>query len=190
VIEDDYDSEFSANPLPALQSLDREQRVVYVGTFSKTLAPGLRIGYVIVPPHLVDLFKLVRTVTSLGISGAAQDAVTQVLARGHFVRYVRRMAGVYEQRRRIVTETLAPRLPKGFAIGPAQTGLHFALRVPIDVDDVALGDGIDDQRLLPLSRLCVVRKDCRGLVLGCSAESNSNMQRAAQAVAVHLERLQ
>ncbi|HKE37289.1 MAG TPA: PLP-dependent aminotransferase family protein, partial [Candidatus Baltobacteraceae bacterium] len=126
VIEDDYDSEFDAHPLPSLQSLDREGRVIYAGTFSKTLAPGLRLGYVVAPPHLADTFRTARDVVSLGAPAQLQATLADFIAGGYFSRHVRRMVGVYERRRRIVVDALTQNLPTEFKVGPAQTGLHVA----------------------------------------------------------------
>ena len=90
VLEDDYDSEFyyAARPLPALQSLDRSQRVVYIGTFSKTLAPGLRIGYLVVPPHLREAFSIARSLESFGSPTLDQAILADFVAQGHFARHV------------------------------------------------------------------------------------------------------
>jgi GntR family transcriptional regulator/MocR family aminotransferase len=86
IVEDDYDSEFDARPLPALQSLDRDERVIYVGTLSKTLAPGLRTGYVVVPRHLAQTFRFARAITSLGSSAHLQNTIADFIAQGHFSR--------------------------------------------------------------------------------------------------------
>lgn len=184
VVEDDYDSEFDAHPLPALQSLDRDERVIYVGTLSKTLAPGLRLGYVVAPRHIAPAFRFARTVTSLGASAHLQKTVADFLSQGFFSRHVRRMTGIYERRRRILVETLAKKLPPGFTIGPAQTGLHVAIIGPADFDDVRADNNLPEgNRVLPLSLLCVQRKDCKGFLVGFSAGSDESIARAAAMLA-------
>jgi GntR family transcriptional regulator/MocR family aminotransferase len=187
LVEDDYDSEFDAHPLPALQSLDRDERVIYVGTFSKTLAPGLRLGYIVVPPHLAQTFRLARALASLGSAAALQATLADFIAQGHFARHIHRMTAIYERRRHIVVETLAAGLPDGFRVGPAQTGLHVAVTGPPTLDDVAMLDAVPpDQRSLPLSRLCVERTDCRGVVVGYGAAGDEAVAHAAQQLAATL----
>ncbi len=180
VIEDDYDSEFDTHPLPALQSLDRDERVIYVGTFSKTLAPGLRLAYIVVPPHLAETMQLACMISNVGTATYLQGVVADFIAGGHFVRHVRRMVATYQRRRNILVETLDGKLPPSLRIGPAQTGLHIAITGPPDFDDVrianSLGKGL---RVYPLSLLCVERTDCRGLVVGCSAGDDEAIRAAA-----------
>ena len=117
VVEDDYDSEFDTHPLPALQSLDRDERVIYIGTFSKTLAPGLRLGYVVVPPHLAETF-VEREITSLGASAELQATMADFIAQGHFSRHVRRMATSYERRRHLVVNALRKTFRAALASAP------------------------------------------------------------------------
>lgn len=184
VVEDDYDSEFDSHPLPALQSLDRDERVIYVGTLSKTLAPGLRSGYVVVPRHLVATFRFARAVTSLGASAHLQKTIADFIALGHFSRHVRRMTAVYQRRRRILIDALSRRVPPGLHIGPAQTGLHVAITGPRDFDDVRAADDLPEgHRVLPISLLCVERDDCHGLLVGFSAGSDESLARAATLLA-------
>jgi GntR family transcriptional regulator / MocR family aminotransferase len=184
VIEDDYDSEFDTHPLPALQSLDRSERVIYVGTLSKTLAPGLRTGYVVAPAHLARAFRSARAVTSLGTPAPLQETIADFISKGYFSRHVRRMRAIYERRRRILVETLVRRLPRRFNVGPAQTGLHVAIVGPNDFDDVAAANALrEGHRVLPLSLLCVERADCKGFIVGFSSGSDDALARAAATLA-------
>ncbi len=184
IVEDDYDSEFDSHPLPALQSLDRDERVVYIGTFSKTLAPGLRLGYVVAPPHLAEMFCFARELMSLGASTHLQATLASFITRGHFSRHVRRMAKIYERRRHIFVSELGKRLPPGCRIGPAQTGLHLAVHGSADFNDVRAANSMPDgHRVLPISSLCVDRTDCRGLAMGFSAGSDDAIASAARSVA-------
>jgi GntR family transcriptional regulator/MocR family aminotransferase len=186
VVEDDYDSEFATHPFPALQSLDGDERVIYVGTFSKTLAPGLRLGYVVAPPHLAKTFRFTRAITSLGAPAHLQKTIADFIDQGYFSRHIRRMTPTYERRRNIVVDTLRKHLPHDFTIGPAQTGLHVAIAGPAGFDDVRAVDRLEEGRVLPLSPLCVERTDCRGFVVGFSAGSEERIAHAAAALAQSL----
>jgi GntR family transcriptional regulator/MocR family aminotransferase len=183
ILEDDYDSEFTTKtrPLAALQSLDRAERVLYIGSFSKTLAPAIRLGYLIAPPHLASAFRVARASSSLGISLHLQATVADFIERGHFARHIRRMNAIYERRREILTAALAPREP--FWLGPAQTGLHVALIGDRGFEDSRFASTSDGQRLVALSRLCIKRRDCRGFLLGFANGSDSEIQSAALRVA-------
>jgi len=187
VVEDDYDSEyaFDGKPLPSLQSIDRDERVIYVGTFSKTLAPALRIGYLIVPPHLAELFALGRQLSTLGGTRYVQATLADFLAEGHFARHVRRMTTEYRKRRTALVELLEEGLPGAhFDLRAAHAGLHLAIVASPDFDDLAaaaelLGQGVYVQ---PLSSFCVARTDCRGFVVGYGAAPLPEILHAARAL--------
>jgi GntR family transcriptional regulator/MocR family aminotransferase len=184
VIEDDYDSEFSERVVPALQSLDRDERVIYAGTFSKTLAPGLRVGYVVVPPHLAASFRFVREIVSLGAPAHTQATVAEFIAKGYLSRHVRRLTKIYERRRRVLVDVLSRSLDERFTIGPAQTGLHVAINAPAGFDDVRAANSMSDgERVLPISLLCVEREDCKGLVLGFGSGTDESVARSAEMLA-------
>lgn len=184
IVEDDYDSEFTskAQPLPPLQCLDREERVVYVGSFSKTLAPGIRVGYIIAPPHLVDAFTVARAVAGLGIGIHLQATLADFVAHGHFARHIRRANAIYDRRRTILVDALQPALRAGFRLGPSLTGLHVALSAKPGFDDVAAASTVRGQRLVALSALCIRRRDCRGFLLGFTNGSDEEIAAAAGAV--------
>src|SRR5204863_3642283 len=100
VIEDDYDSEFryAGRPLAALQGLDRDGRVIYLGTFSKVLFPSLRLGYLIVPPDLSAAFARARAAADRFACTLTQAVVADFIAEGHFARHIRRMRTLYAAR--------------------------------------------------------------------------------------------
>jgi GntR family transcriptional regulator / MocR family aminotransferase len=101
IIEDDYDSEFrhTARPLEPLQRLDRGGRVIYVGTFSKTLSPALRLGFLVAPRSLVPAIRAVRQVTDWCPPGMTQMALTAFIEHGHLDRHLRRARLTYRERR-------------------------------------------------------------------------------------------
>ena len=134
VLEDDYDSEyrFAGRPLASLQRLDDSESVIYVGTFSKVLFPALRLGYLIVPPGLVDAFLAFRASTDYHLPLLEQLALTDFIADGHFTRHIRRMRTLYGARREMLMDALknAP-----LEIDAPETGMHFVSWLPAGVSD-------------------------------------------------------
>lgn len=128
IVEDDYDSEFrfADRPLEPLASLDREGRVVYVGTFSKTLLPGLRVGYAIAPRSLRPALREAKQVTDWSGDVITQAALAAFLAEGHLAAHVRRATRVYGERRRVLLDTLARDLGDVLEVLPSVAGLHVA----------------------------------------------------------------
>ncbi len=137
VIEDDYDSEYryTGRPLEALQGLDTGERVLYVGTFSKVLFPALRLGYLVVPPDLVDAFAAARELTDRHPPTVDQAILADFIAEGHFLRHVRRMRALYAQRQAALVEEAARGLQGLLDVGPAAAGMHLVGWLPEGVDD-------------------------------------------------------
>jgi GntR family transcriptional regulator/MocR family aminotransferase len=184
IVEDDYDGEFSfaSKPLPTLQSLDRS-RVIYVGSFSKSLAPGLRLGYLVVPPRLVEAFELARLLATFGGTRFVQATLAEFLVEGHFARHVRRLTRSHDERRRALLETLARHLPPDrFRVQGGKAGLHLAVIAPADFDDVAMSERLREHGIFtePLSYCCVARTDCRGFIVGYSAAPPNEIAEAAR----------
>ena len=100
IIEDDYDSEyrFEGQPAPALQGLDRNSTVIFVGTFTKLLFPSLRLGYIVLPPTLLDAFVSFKRGTDLRSLGMDQAVLCDYISEGHFGRHLRRMRNLYASR--------------------------------------------------------------------------------------------
>jgi GntR family transcriptional regulator/MocR family aminotransferase len=137
VLEDDYDSEFrySGRPLAALQGLDRDGRVIYLGTFSKALFPALRLGYLIVPPALAAPFTAARAVLDQCPPTHLQAVVADFLTEGHFARHVRRMRTLYAERQAALVTTARRALAGVLEVEPSATGINLPARLPVGVDD-------------------------------------------------------
>lgn len=138
IIEDDYDSEFrfDAHPMPAMQSLDRRGRVIYMNTFSKSLAPSIRISYMVLPEDLMETFQETLGFYSCTVPSFEQYTLARFLSRGYFEKHINRMRRFYKTRRNALVSML---LSCGFSdrltILEQNAGLHFLLRV-----DTALSD--------------------------------------------------
>jgi GntR family transcriptional regulator/MocR family aminotransferase len=130
VIEDDYDGEYRyvSRPLPALKSLDRDGRVLYAGTFSKVLFPGIRLAYLVVPPGQVARFEEVNQVFAGSSPQLTQAIVTAFIAEGHFARHIQRMRKLYATRRDATVAGLEAVLGTRMLIDPQPGGMHLILR--------------------------------------------------------------
>jgi GntR family transcriptional regulator/MocR family aminotransferase len=140
IIEDDYDAEYRYDraPVGAIQGLAPD-RVVYAGTASKTLAPGLRLGWLVVPRHLADAVAAAKIAADRGSSALDQLAFADFLARGEFDRHLRRMRPVYRRRRDALLEALRDRVPDLEPAG-VSAGLHLVAWLPPDLDEAAVVD--------------------------------------------------
>ena len=138
VLEDDCDSEFrwTGHPLPPLATLDRAGRVIYCGTFSKTLAPALRLGFAVVPAPLVAAFVGVRTLMDRGTDTLNQATLAEFMREGLLAPHIRRMRTEYARRRAALLVAIARHAPAASPI-PAPGGLHMVTRLPDTVDEAA-----------------------------------------------------
>ncbi len=140
IIEDDYDSEFrySGRPLPALKSLDRDGRVLYTGTFSKVLFPGLRLAYLVVPSSQLDRFRdAVNHVPGPG-SIVLQATVAEFIEQGHFGRHLRKMRTLYAARRGYLVDALQQQMSTTLDVQPQAGGIHILANLKTRQDDQAL----------------------------------------------------
>ncbi|MBR0822821.1 PLP-dependent aminotransferase family protein [Bradyrhizobium liaoningense] len=128
IVEDDYDSEFrfGGRPLEPLQTLDATGRVVYVGTFSKTLLPALRLAFMVVPPSLREAAYKAKFVTDWHTATTAQDALAQFIDEGAFARHIRRVSRIYSERHEMLTAEIKRNFGDYLDLVPSSTGLHVA----------------------------------------------------------------
>ncbi len=169
IIEDDYDSEYryDSMPIASLQGLDRNDRVVYIGNFSKVMFPSMRLGYLVIPADLVERFAAVRQTMDICPPHMNQAVMTEFICEGHFSRHLRRMRPVYAERRHVLVEALKRELGNACALVGDQAGMHVTIYV----------DGCDDRRvaakaaeqslwLSPLSYSYIGHAGRPGFVLG------------------------
>jgi GntR family transcriptional regulator/MocR family aminotransferase len=175
VVEDDYDSEFrySGRPIEPLQTLDQHGRVLYVGSFSKTMLATLRLGFVVVPEPLVEAVRAAKFVTDWHTALPTQAALAGFIDQGYLARHIRRMRRVYQERHQLVVGILTDRFSDHLKLVPSSTGLHVTATVPgatpgelEAVLERAWAAGVG---LLPLSTWDAGPPSQPGLVLGYGA---------------------
>ncbi len=170
ILEDDYDSEYRYESLPvaALQGLDRDSRVIYIGTFSKVLFPALRLGYLALPADLVPRFAALRETTDGFPPTLYQAVLADFIEEGHFVRHLRRMRQLYRERRDALVEALDDELGGELRVRDGRAGMHLAATLRPGVDDQRLAAEAARQGLwiMPLSSCYLGPAAEPGLVLG------------------------
>ncbi|QSQ23104.1 PLP-dependent aminotransferase family protein [Pyxidicoccus parkwayensis] len=170
ILEDDYDSEYRYESLPvsALQGLDRDARVIYIGTFSKVLFPALRVGYMVLPPDLVPRFMRVRDAMDIFPPTLFQAVLTDFLTEGHFARHLRKMRQLYRERRTVLVDSLQRELGDTVEVLGTQAGMHLVAALPKRFKDRQIAERAAKEGLwaMPLSP-CYLEKATRpGLILG------------------------
>ena len=184
IIEDDYDSEFrfDAHPMPAMQSLDGAGRVIYMNTFSKSLAPSIRISYMVLPRDLMAEFRRRLGFYSCTVPSFEQYTLARFLSRGHFEKHINRMRKFYRQRRNTVVSLLENcAFSKFLTILEQDAGLHFLLQVRTPLTDAQLTEALDRAgiRIRALSEYYHdSRTDRHCLVVNYSGVKEENLQQA------------
>ena len=187
VIEDDYDSEFHhrGRPLLALHGLDEAGCVVYVGTFSKSLFPGIRLGYLIVPSALVDPVAAARASLAAPASAFEQATLAMFLAEGHFARHLRRMRVAYRERSEALVAALAADCGDELAPAACDTGMQLVARLRARLSDrrVAAEAARLGVEVGALSSYGIARSPGNGLVFGFGGVRPAAMRAATQRLA-------
>ena len=180
IVEDDYDSEFrfSGHPIPSLQGLTAQARVIYIGTFSKTLYPGLRIAYMVLPTSLVESFR--RAHSELYREGhmLTQMALSEFIADGSYAAHIRRMRLIYASRRAALLSLVEKRFGREW-IHPhdSNAGLHIVMTLPHEIDDAGLARRALERGVIvrPLSPYYAGPEPGNGLLLGFASVRESDM---------------
>ena len=182
IIEDDYDSEyrFESMPISSLQGLDRNARVIYIGTFSKVLFPSLRLGYIVIPPDLVDHFVAVRVAMDIFPPYLHQEAITDFMREGHFARHIRRMRLLYSERRTALVESIREQFGSRLEIHGSQAGMHLAVTLPKGLSDreIATRAARKGLWLWPLSPSYLGAVPRQGFILGFGNTAAEDMSHA------------
>jgi GntR family transcriptional regulator/MocR family aminotransferase len=172
ILEDDYDSEYryQGRPLAALQGLDESGHVIYIGTFSKVLFPGMRLGYVVAPPALAEAFAAARALTDRHAPGITQAILADFIAEGHFLRHVRRARARYAERQEALVSAARP-LAGLLDVAPSSAGMHLVGMLPPGADDQAISRRAAEAGVFAtaLSAYAINPVSRGGLVLGYSA---------------------
>ncbi len=170
IIEDDYDSEFRYDgpPITALQGLDTDQRVIYVGTFSKVMFPSLRLGYVVLPPDLVDVYTGVKLPMTLHAPTLLQAAVAEFMLEGHFVRHIRAMRKHYQACRDALITAVARHLAGAITLGAHDCGMHVVGYLAAEFDESTVVNAANKLNIAitPLSNDYLAPPKKAGIIIG------------------------
>ncbi len=183
VVEDDYDGEFQYGPhrIAALTSLPQAERVLYVGTFSKTLHPGLRLGFVVLPHALLPAFAAARALADRHAPGDVQAVLAAFIADGHLLRHLNRMRELYPQRQQALVDAVAAATDDAVQLAPSEQGMHLLLERAgndLALSQHALQAGVV---LAPLSRYTIESRR-RGWLFGYAGFDEAALLRAAHRV--------
>ena len=173
ILEDDYDSEYRyhGRPLPALQGIDvqgSQNRVLYTGTFSKVLFPGLRLGYLVAPLSLTAVFAQALQRGHRYLSAMDQAVLADFINEGHFARHIRRMRTLYASRQAVLIDAIAQELASVLTVDPAPAGLHLVgwLKNGLDDEIIAAAAAQQGVEVMPISSYSLWPETRQGLVLG------------------------
>src|SRR5919106_1464932 len=189
IIEDDYDSEyrFDGMPIASLQGLDSNERVIYIGTFSKIMFPSLRLGYIIIPPDLVERFTAMRQVLDVCPPHFTQAVMADFIREGHFARHIRKMRPIYAERRRVLVGELERELGDQLEVMGDEAGMHLATFLTSNRNDRDIATKAAQQSLClsSLSSLYLGSALRQGFVLGFGNTKANDISQAVR----HLKRL-
>lgn len=195
VIEDDYDSEFrfKGKPLPTLQSL-KPDKVIYLNTFSKTLAPSIRIAYMVLPDVLMKVFNEKLSFYSNTVSSFDQYTLATFISDGYYARHINRMRNYYKNYRKVIVEELNhSRMSDRIKIREASSGLHFILEIDLAVDDKRFLRALEKKgiKLKSVSDYCYQKPKSykHQFIINYSAVEESKLKDAFEIMAKELDKL-
>jgi len=193
IFEDDYDSEYrySGRPVPALQGLDRSGVVLFAGSFSAVLFPALRLGYLVVPENMVDVFAAAGSVSTHHPPLLEQAVLCDFITEGHFARHVRRMRELYAERLTVLLESARDKLSGTIEISSVEAGLQTIgwLKGRLKAEAAAAAASKNDVEVIPLNRYAWGHIGRQGLVLGFAAVDPREIRRGVERLAASLPEL-
>lgn len=180
IVEDDYDSEFrfSGQPIPSLQGLEENSPVIYIGTFSKTLYPSLRLGYVVLPNPLAAPLKKVHNELYRSGHQVIQAALAEFIKEGYYAAHIRKMRQLYNKRRSQLVELIKLHLGEEYlGYYNSNAGLHLIIQLPLEADDISISKQANSEGILvrPLSRYYFNNQKLKGLLVGFASIKDSDM---------------
>jgi GntR family transcriptional regulator / MocR family aminotransferase len=187
IIEDDYNSEYryAGRPLASLQGLDKDGRVIYIGTFSKTIFPSVRLGCVVVPKDLTSAFIAARALIDWHSPSLDQATLADFINEGHFARHIRRMRTLYEDRQEILVAAARRELDGLIEVAPAEAGMHLIGWLPKNVNDKTASARARhyDVDAAPLSTFSANKLPRGGLVLGYTGVNSKQIKEGVKRLA-------
>ncbi|MFD1747306.1 PLP-dependent aminotransferase family protein [Rhizobium helianthi] len=187
IVEDDYDGEFrsSVRRQQSLFGLDVDRRVIYVGTFSKSIAPSLRLAFMVSPPELVDAFVALKTLRDGSVSLPLQLAMHDFIASGYFTRHLVEMRQLYRMRQLALAEELRSLLDGTMTVNAEGDGLHLVGHLPACIPDRHVASAAAKRGIgaTALSSYCLQRSDLNGLIMGFAGWDASKLKEAARTIA-------
>ena len=190
IFEDDYDSEFrySGSPLPSLQGIDRDNLVIFAGSFNKTLFPSLRMGYMVLPPALLEVFERTKAIVSRHHSVIDQAVICDFIEQGHFNRHLRKMRKVYAERLAALSYHSSKYLSGLLELSKIEAGLQTVgwLKTGIFAEDASSAAASKRIDVVPLSRYCHKERLQQGIQIGFAAVDESAIAKGIHSLAAVL----
>ena len=184
ILEDNYDAEFrfKGNPIPPLAQLDQHERVIYFGSFSKTLLPSIRMSYIVLPRHLVAPFEQFFALQKSTVSKIEQIVVAKMLASGDFEKHVAKMRVLYKEKRQFIIREIQHHLGGDYTISGEDAGLHIVLSLPADLpEETAVAKAKEAGVIVDsMAQFYQQEKGINAVMIGYSALSLEEIQKGIQ----------
>lgn len=183
IVEDDYDSEFrfGGRQIPSIQGIEKNTPVIYIGTFSKSLFPGLRVGYMVLPEGLADQMQRLHAEIYRQGHLVTHLALAEFIRQGHYTKHIRKMRVIYARRREWLRKLIIKYLGRSFLSNEdSHAGLHLVLHLPSALDDVEIAAHLKEIGILcrPLSKYYGLEPRQKGLLLGYASVEEDVIQKA------------